>query len=392
MAPQIAPPAKGMQARDYYNQLISQGMRPYDAYQQVQAAFGPPKSPQQQAEEMASAEQNAALAQTGGTILGAVGTNYIAGQLGAGAAGAGAAGAGAGAAGAGAAGAGAAGAGAGAAGAGAGAAGAGTAAAGTAGAGAAGAGAGGTTLGSIGAVALPVAAVGLALNNMWETGMKDILRGRGTREDWINQGVNVLGGGLPNMALRLMGKPSIGKMVTSGKSEAQSLRDDFRGKLQETGVADKDYKITLANGDKYDIGKDGKAKLTNIDGKTTRRTWDVDWDNPLAKYAVDKLDPRVRSVYTKEAAEAGIPVEQYVGMLVNAATSNAKTEKDVEANINSMLGKSGLDKGSGATISTRPAPLSSPPPQLTPPPSGQNAPQGEVKKMSIQDLLRSYMN
>jgi hypothetical protein len=155
-----------------------------------------------------------------------------------------------------------------------------------------------------------------------------------------------------------MGKPSIGKMVTSGKSEAQSLRDDFRGKLQETGVVDKDYKITLANGDKYDIGKDGKAKLTNIDGKTTRRTWDVDWDNPLAKYAVDKLDPRVRSIYTEEAAKAGIPVEQYTGMLVNAATYNAKTEKDVEANINAMLGKSGLDKGPGATVSTRPpAPL-----------------------------------
>lgn len=374
MAPQAAPPppAKGMSPQDYYGALTSQGYRPWEAYQAVQANFGPPKSPQQIAKEQASAEQNAALAQTGGQVLGAVGTAYGLGQLGVGA-GAGAAGAGA--AGAGAAGAGAAGAGAGTAGAGAAGAGAGAAGAGSAGA---------TSLGSVGAVALPVAAVALGLNNMWETGMKDILRGRGTREDWINQGVNVLGGGLPNIALRLMGKPSIGKMVTSGKSEAQQLRDDFRGKLQETGVADKDYNITLANGDKYNIGKDGKAKLTNIDGKTTRRTWDVDWENPLAKYAVDKLDPRVRSIYTEEAAKAGIPVEQYTGMLVNAATYNAKTEKDVEANINAMLGKSGLDKGAGATVSTRPAPL---------PPGTPTGPiEAPKKKQSMGDILRFNIN
>lgn len=383
MAPQAAPPppAKGMSPQDYYGALTSQGFRPWEAYQAVQANFGPPKSPQEQAEELASAEQNAALAQTGGQVLGAVGTAYGLGQLGIGgtAAGTGAvamptalggAGALGGTAGAGAAGVGTAGAG-----------------ASTAGAGAAGA----TSLGSVGAVALPVAAVALGLNNMWETGMKDILRGRGTREDWINQGVNVLGGGLPNLGLRLLGKPSIGKMVTSGKSEAQQLRDDFRGKLKETGVADEDYNITLANGDKYNIGKDGKAKLTNIDGKTTRRTWDVDWENPLAKYAVDKIDPRVRSIYTEEAAKAGIPVEQYTGMLVNAATYNAKTEKDVEANINAMLGKSGLDKGAGATVSTRPAPVPSGAP-TGPIPAPQASVPEQPKKLSLWDVLKSRMD
>jgi len=387
MAQQIAPPAKGMQPRDYYNQLISQGMRPYDAYRQVEANFGPPPSAEQQAEDMAAAEQRAALGQTIGTVGGALGTSYIAGQLmGSGAAGAGGTAAGAGAAGTGAATGGAyAGGVGGMAGAGGTAAGGGAAAGGSAAA-------GGTTLGSIGAVALPVAATGLVLNNAWETGMKDILRGRGTREDWINQGVNMLGGGLPNLALRLMGKRSIGKMVTSGKSEPQLLRDDFRSKLQETGVADKDYNITLANGDKYDIGKDGKAKLTNIDGKTTRRTWDVDWDNPLAKYAVDKIDPRVRSVYTEEAAKAGIPVEQYTGMLVNAATSNAKNEKDVDANINAFLGKSGLDKGAGATISPKgPAKVTSTvgPIPKTPMPQAQPVQQRLNKKLSLGDILRN---
>lgn len=367
MAQQIAPPAKGMTARDYYNQLTSQGMRPYDAYKQVEASFGPPPTPEQRAADQASADQKAGLAQTAGTVGGLLlgkealaGFPTVSGWFGGGA------------------------------GAGAGATTAGTA--GTAGTTVAtptllGAQttaplAEGSTLASAGSVALPALAVVAGLSETWEGGMKDIIRGRGNRQDWTNMGVNAIGGVGPNLVLRWMGKPSIGRKMTSGKSDAQLLRDDFRGKLQETGVADKDYNITLANGDKYNIGKDGKAKLTNVDGKTTRRTWDVDWENPLAKYAVDKLDPRVRSVYTQEAAKAGIPVEQYTGMLVNAATSNAKNEKEVDANINAFLGKSGLDKGAGATISTRP------PAPITGSTTGPIAvPQQPQKKMSIRDLL-----
>ena len=375
------PPAKGMSPQDYYGALTSQGFRPWEAYQAVQTNFGPPKSPQQIAEEQASAEQNAALAQTGGQVLGTVGTAYGLGQIGAGAGTAGAGASGAGAIGAGGAYSGGVG---GMAGVG------GTAGAGTAGAGTASTGA---TLSGAGAVALPVAlAIGMG-STMWESGMKDILRGRGDRSDWINQGVNLTTGFLPNMALNLMGKRSVGKMMTTGKSDAQLLRDDFRGKLQETGVADKDYNIILANGDKYNIGKDGKAKLTNIDGKTTRRTWDVDWENPLAKYAVDKIDPRVRSIYTEEAAKAGIPVEQYTGMLVNAATYNAKTEKDVEANINAMLGKSGLDKGPGATISKKPeAPIAVRPPAPLPPGVKPGPIEAPKKKQSMGDILRFNIN
>ena len=71
------PPAKGMNPQDYFNTLVSQGMRPYDAYQAVQANFGKPKTPQQQAEDQASAEQNAAIGQTVGMIGGLIGTRYV---------------------------------------------------------------------------------------------------------------------------------------------------------------------------------------------------------------------------------------------------------------------------------------------------------------------------
>lgn len=379
MAQQIAPPAKGMSALDYYNTLTSQGLRPYEAYNAVQASFGAPKTPQQQAEDAASSEQLAGIGQTVGTIGGLIGTNYALGQLGA-SAGAGAAGT------------------------------AGTTVATPTLIGAktvplASTATPGSTLASAGSVALPALAVIAGLSETWEGGMKDIVRGRGNRQDWANMGVNAIGGVGPNLALRWMGKPSIGRKMTSGKSDAQLLRDDFRGKLKETGVADEDYNVTLASGEKYNIGKDGKAKLTNIDQKTNRRTWDVDFENPLAKYAVNIIDPRVRSVYTAEADAAGIPVEQYTGMLVNAATSNAKTEQDVLANINAMLGKSGIDKPATRTETGISAPLpprTSSAPILQPistrppaplPPSTSSAPIAQPSgKKSIRDILQSNMN
>jgi hypothetical protein len=204
----------------------------------------------------------------------------------------------------------------------------------------AGAGAGASTLGSVGSVALPVAAAAAALSETWEGGAKDILRGRGNRQDWTNMGVNAVTGVVPNMLLRWAGKPSIGRMMTSGKSDDQLIRDDFRGSLKTQGIADEDYNVTLADGTKFDIGKDGKATLLNTDGKTERRYWNVDMENPLAKYAVTVLDPRVRELY----GNAQNP-EQYTAMLVNAVTSNAKSEDDVRRNINAVLGNSELAKG-----------------------------------------------
>ena len=360
MAQQIPPPAKNMTPQQYFQTLTGQGMSPYQAYQAVQGAYGPPKSPEERAKDAANAEQNAGLAQTAGTVGGLLGARYPIGQL----AGSGAATAGAGATGASVStptlvGASQVGAG-------------GTAAAGGAGAaGAGGAAAEGSSLGAAGSVALPIAAIAVGLNNIWESGMKDILRGRGDRSDWINQGFNVVTGGAANLGLRLLGKKSIGRMMTTGKSDAQLQRDDFRGLLKQTGVADKNYHVTLADGSKFNIGLDGKTRYKNvgenIDGKTERQTWDVDFSNPLAKFATDKIDPMIRNIY----AEAGSAVkpEQYTGMLVNAVTSNAKSEKDVLNNINAILGQSDFVKQAGGAVPVPKKPLSV-------------APKGEVVRVS----------
>lgn len=365
----------------YYLWLQTQGMSPLQAAQQVQERFGAPKSPEQQQKDAANEQMKQTLAQTGGTV----GTAVIANQLGLFGGGGSAAapavptligaktvtlgGAGAGASGAGAAGAG----------------------AGTVGTTGAGSTAASSTLSSVGSVALPVALAIGTLSNAWETGMKDILRGRGTREDWTNQGINVATGFLPNTALRLLGKRSIGKMMTTGKSDAQLLRDDFRGLLKQTGVADDDYNVTLADGSQFNIGLDGKTKYQNvgenIDKKKTRNAWDVDFSNPLAEFAVKQIDPMIRNIY--QGADGKLKLEQYTGMLVNAATSNAKSQDDVIANINAMLGKSTFAKEAGVKLPDMPKGRQVAPVAKTPQVS---TPEGKEKSKSIRDTLQQYLD
>jgi hypothetical protein len=390
--------------RVYYAFLRSQGIPPLQAVQKVEERFGPPKSDKDKARD----DQLNSLVQMGGNIGGLLLTNEImrgfpnlGGLFGSGSAGAGAAGAGAG----------------------------------TAGAGTTvatptllgakvvpGAAAQSSALGSVGSVALPVAVGALALNNLWEGGGKDILRGRGNRADWTNSAFNTapLAAGallgpaaipfaaalpLANLGLRLMGKRSLGQMMTTGKSDAQLNRDDFRGFLKEKGVVDDNYEITLANGSKFNIGLDGKTKYTNTDGKTTRNAWDVDFSNPLAKMAVNKIDPIIRSMYANPPK--GVNPEQYTGMLVNAVTSGAKNEKEVMANINAITNKGQLERTQPPPTTpptTQVAPPAVTPPATTPPLAPQ---QNQVKgpapiaqlpetiaptgNMSIRDLLNLYM-
>lgn len=366
--------------RAYYLYLLSQRMPAMQAVQLVEQRFGPPKTPEQRAREQAGQAQSNALAQTAGTIGGLVVTQEalrgfpnLAGLFSSGA-------------------------------------GTGTVGATTAGAtGTAGTTvatptligaqttaplaptATGSTLGSVGTVALPAAAVAITLNNAWETGMKDIVRGRGTREDYLNQVANITPvGRIANIGLRLAGKRSIGKMATTGKSDAQLLRDDFRGLLKQTGVADDSYNVTLADGSQYNVGLDGKTKLQNvgenIDKKKTRNAWDVDFSNPLAQFAVQQIDPMIRNIY--KGQDGKVKPEQYTGMLVNAATSNAKTQEEVSANINAMLSRSEFAKQAGVTpppaVPTKQVAPVAKTPQVS-------TPEGKQKSRSIRDVLQQNM-
>jgi hypothetical protein len=208
-------------------------------------------------------------------------------------------------------------------------------------------------------VAGPVALAALALQNAWETGAKDILRGRGKREDWINQGANMAFGFVPNLALRMLGKPSIGKMMTTGKSEPQLIRDEFRKDLRAEGIINKDYTITLADGSNFAL-KDGKTKYVNLDG-SKRNAWDVDLNNPLHQAAIAQIDPIIGQRYG-DAKSKKIHPEQFTGILVNAVTSNAKTPEEVAANINAMFGKSKLLNQPPSAPANQQAPMPAPAP------------------------------
>lgn len=332
----------------YMAYLRTRGLNPIQIDQLMGERFGPGKTPEQRQKEAAAAQQKSGLAQTGGMVGGAIVANQaikgfpaLSGMFG------------------------------------------GSSAVGTSGAvaqptllggseilgGATGIGSGGTaatgattagssSLASAGSVAWPVALAVLVANNAWETGMKDIVRGRGTRADWTNQLVNMTGIGT-NLGLRLLGKRSVGAMMVSGKSTPQLLRDDFRGDLREAGVTQKidgsDH-VTLADGSKFNIGLDGKTKYKNTDEKTTRNAWDVDFSNPLAKYATDQIDPMIRNIYGADDSKRKFFPGQYTGMLVNAVTSNAKNEQDVLANIQAVLGKSKFAQQAGVGVTPPPPP------------------------------------
>lgn len=355
----------------YYAWLTSNGFPHRVAYDQTTAIFGAPKTPEEQQKEAAAAAQRGQFAQAGGVVGGALLAGEairefpnLGGLVGLGEAGATTAttaATGAGATGTGIAGT--AGTAATTTGAGAGAV-TGTGAATTTGAGATTGATAGMGAGTIAGLAA-LGAVGL--NQLWEGGMKDIVRGRGTRADYINTGLLVGTGGLgglPNLALRMMGKRSIGAMMTSGKSAPQQLRDDFRGDLKEAGVVDENYKVKLADGSAFNLGLDGKTKYQNvgenIDGKKTRNAWDVDFSNPLAKYATDQIEPMIRNIYGADDPKKKYFPGQYTGMLVNAVTSNAKSEQDVMANIQSVLGQSKFAQQAGVGIQPPPPPKALP--------------------------------
>jgi hypothetical protein len=209
----------------------------------------------------------------------------------------------------------------------------------TASLGSAGVEAGASTLSTVGSYALPAVVAAALANNAWEGGLKDIVRGRGDRADWTNSIVNMTPIGAPiNIGLRLLGKRSIGSMMKSGKSDAQKTRDDFRGDLKSAGIGDDNYEVTLADGSKFNVGLDGKTRYKNvgknIDGREERQAWDVDFSNPLAKFATDRLDGLVRQRYGADNGKYA--PGQFTGMLVNAVTSNAKSEADILRNIEAL--------------------------------------------------------
>lgn len=117
------------------------------------------------------------------------------------------------------------------------------------------------------------------------------------------------------------------KVFGGGKHKDQVARDQVRKFMLQQGMIDKNWTIGLANGDRFDIGKDGKAKLQNTDG-TERRYYQIDFTNPLAGQAIALVDPLAavlcggnRKLHT-----------DFTGYFTNAITSNTNSPEEMMKN------------------------------------------------------------
>lgn len=320
---QAAPPQARANRELYYAWLTSNGWPREVAWDEMVKEFGKPPTKQEQADAAARAQQGAQLRQTGGAIAGTLGTSYLMSQapawfaseaiaapvLGEVVAGGGTALAG------------------------------GTAAGGTAAGGTAAAGGG---LAGFGAVALPVAAAAAVASTIWEDGLKDIVRGRGKRDDWTNMAVDALTGTGLNMGLRLLGMPSVGRRLGSGKGKAQLERDQVRKALGGAGVLDKQGIGTLADNSTYDFGKDGSTmKWKEIDKIAAANPTSWGTTVNMADALVASYSPKVNSNLSAWYAKAAVS---------NAGDDPAKAKANLQhfakqQGISLDLIKQNLDKG-----------------------------------------------
>ena len=132
----------------------------------------------------------------------------------------------------------------------------------------------------------------------------------------------------------------------SGKSSAQKGRDAWRDAMEQGGFAHKidgSHHVTLADGTEYNIGKDGGHKLKNVDG-TERLTVDIDQSNPLAGNSIDvaHLFAIATGLNPTDHSKSWM-FHGAVAQSLNAATSNAKTQRDVLDNYRAFLTKGGIN-------------------------------------------------
>jgi hypothetical protein len=131
----------------------------------------------------------------------------------------------------------------------------------------------------------------------------------------------LVGGAIGAIAGGLLG------CLKTGKSKAQLARDGMRDFLQQNGIIDRNWGLRLADGSRWDMGKDGGFKLQNLDG-TDRRAYEVDASNPLAGQVIGWLQPLAAALTGGDETLKN----QLTGYMTNAALSNAKDLETARAN------------------------------------------------------------
>ena len=131
----------------------------------------------------------------------------------------------------------------------------------------------------------------------------------------IGTGVGAIIGGIAG---------GIAGLFHNGKHKDQVARDAVRTQLQQIGLVDKDYQLTLADGSKFNIGVDGGHKFTNLDG-TERRVYNTDGSNPLTGEVIGWAQPLA---FLLTGGNKKLK-DDFTGYFVNAALSNAGADIEV---------------------------------------------------------------
>lgn len=133
--------------------------------------------------------------------------------------------------------------------------------------------------------------------------------------------------------------------ASSGKGKGQMMRDSWRKAMEQAGIAQKidgSHHFTLADGSLYNVGRDGNAKLKNLDG-TERKTTDLDSGNPLANESIPYGHVFAIATGLDPSNTAHSFFDSAVVQSINAATSNTNTMDGMKANYRAMLQKGNVD-------------------------------------------------
>jgi len=102
-----------------------------------------------------------------------------------------------------------------------------------------------------------------------------------------------------------------GSLFGSGKDQDQRSRDAIRASMVESGFLDPNYNVSLAEGAKFDIGKDGSEQLYNIDLSAPDASRDLNLVAPLAKILTggdEKLGSDFSGYLTNAVRSTGDPL------------------------------------------------------------------------------------
>jgi hypothetical protein len=190
--------------------------------------------------------------------------------------------------------------------------------------------------------AIPAMATAYILNQSYKN-YKDS-DGKSTEDSAKDSGLGVQGAlnyliGGPYGHMIAAGAGVAGSMFGSKKGKDQQDRDRARKAFQEAGFVDENWNVELANGQKFDIGKDGGDPRYMIDFEDPAVARDLGLVAPLA---------------TLMTGGSGKLKDDFSGYFTNAIRSGG----DPVANARAMYGKAGitnLDQGRAALDELRKA-------------------------------------